>query len=108
VEDGGEQAQVGGDRRVATEQLDHPPLDIQVAAVDLVATGDHRAAQGGVAGHQPTRGPGQGGPDEGALGLHVRLQPLQGVVEAVSIGAVGGIGVSPPRSRPEPDPTSRP
>src|SRR4029453_905755 len=36
VEDGGEQAQVRGDRRVAAEQVDHLPLDVQIPAVDLV------------------------------------------------------------------------
>jgi hypothetical protein len=78
VEDGGEQAQVGG---------------------DLVVSGDHRAAQGDVAGHQPARGPGQGGLDQGALGLDVGLQALEGVVEAVSVRSDGQIGMhdGPPR-----------
>jgi hypothetical protein len=84
VEDGGEQAQIGSDRRVAAEQVDHLPLDVQVPAVDLVVTGDHRAAQGRVPGHQPARGPGQGGPDQHALRLDVGLQVGKGVMELVS------------------------
>jgi hypothetical protein len=99
VEEGGEQAQVGGDRRMATEQVDHPPLDVQVVTVDLVVSGDHRPTAGGVAGHQPARGSGESGPDQGALGLHVRLQALEGVVEAVSVRSDGQIGMhdGPPR-----------
>src|SRR4029453_14049400 len=93
VEDGGEQAQVRGDRRVAAEQVDHLPLDVQVSAVDLVVTGDHRAAQGGVAGHQPAGRPGQGGPDHGRLGLEGDLQVLKGFVEAVSVRSGGRVGV---------------
>jgi hypothetical protein len=84
---------------MTTEQVDHPPLDVQVVAVDLAVSGHHRAAEGGVAGHQPARGSGQGDPDQGALGLHVCLQALEGLVEGVSAWCDGRVGMhgGPPR-----------
>lgn len=83
--DGGTHPQVGRDRWVAAQQIDQPPFDIELAAVDFIVTGNHRVAPFPIAGHQPARHRGRGGLDAHAQDRHVFLHVVERLVDPVSV-----------------------
>ena len=49
AQEGGGQSQVGRDRRLGRQQVEHAHVDVAIAAVDVVVVGHHPLCQGGVA-----------------------------------------------------------
>jgi hypothetical protein len=88
VEQGGQQPQVGGDRGLEREQVQDPPLHLQIQGVNLVIALDHRLAALQVAAGKSPQRLFQQQPGLGAGLLDLALEGAQLLMKALPVSTI--------------------